>query len=284
MISKRVCITLLVTGLLLLDTYADFPQIHRALPGANGKPGYRVGSTNSADNSIQNKHQHGGMGTDKSTLASRRQKTMDFASEWSQAAFYSIISCMLVGLSGILPLVVIPLEAGPYIQNGAGSSMLKLLLSFAVGSLLGDVFLHLLPEAWATVNSAPDPHWAHTMTGLWVIFGLLAFMTLEKIFSETEESEEDEQESEVKQELNGNVVKQTTEDDATYNLRSRAKSHQNGTSNGSANGAFTNGQANGVHKQNGTAKNGHAVQEEESTEEHNQEQKKTATIYTLLAI
>ena len=30
--------------------------------------------------------------------------------------------------------------------------MLKLLLSFAVGSLLGDVFLHLLPEAWATVN------------------------------------------------------------------------------------------------------------------------------------
>lgn len=35
----------------------------------------------------------------------------------------------------------------------AGSSMLKLLLSFAVGSLLGDVFLHLLPEAWATVNT-----------------------------------------------------------------------------------------------------------------------------------
>lgn len=31
--------------------------------------------------------------------------------------------------------------------------MLKLLLSFAVGSLLGDVFLHLLPEAWATVSN-----------------------------------------------------------------------------------------------------------------------------------
>ena len=29
---------------------------------------------------------------------------------------------------------------------------LKLLLSFAVGGLLGDVFLHLLPEAWAHVN------------------------------------------------------------------------------------------------------------------------------------
>ena len=29
---------------------------------------------------------------------------------------------------------------------------LKLLLSFAVGGLLGDVFLHLLPEAWGHVN------------------------------------------------------------------------------------------------------------------------------------
>ena len=29
------------------------------------------------------------------------------------------------------------------------ASRLKLLLSFAVGGLLGDVFLHLLPEAWA---------------------------------------------------------------------------------------------------------------------------------------
>lgn len=30
----------------------------------------------------------------------------------------------------------------------AESKSLKLLLSFAVGGLLGDVFLHLLPEAW----------------------------------------------------------------------------------------------------------------------------------------
>ena len=33
---------------------------------------------------------------------------------------------------------------------------LKLLLSFAVGGLLGDVFLHLLPEAWAHVNDGND--------------------------------------------------------------------------------------------------------------------------------
>ena len=31
-----------------------------------------------------------------------------------------------------------------------GYNLLQLLLSFAVGSLLADVFLHLLPEAWTT--------------------------------------------------------------------------------------------------------------------------------------
>lgn len=30
----------------------------------------------------------------------------------------------------------------------AGARRLRILLSFAVGGLLGDVFLHLLPEAW----------------------------------------------------------------------------------------------------------------------------------------
>jgi len=34
----------------------------------------------------------------------------------------------------------------------AANERLKLLLSFAVGGLLGDVFLHLLPEAWAHVD------------------------------------------------------------------------------------------------------------------------------------
>lgn len=35
-----------------------------------------------------------------------------------------------------------------FIFTAADSKFLKTLLSFAVGGLLGDVFLHLLPEAW----------------------------------------------------------------------------------------------------------------------------------------
>jgi hypothetical protein len=36
----------------------------------------------------------------------------------------------------------------------AAAKTLRILLSFAVGGLLGDVFFHLLPEAWASEQNA----------------------------------------------------------------------------------------------------------------------------------
>ncbi|GFO07741.1 Zinc transporter zip13-like [Plakobranchus ocellatus] len=59
---------------------------------------------------------------------------------------------------------------------------LRLMLSFAVGSLLGDVFLHLLPEVWAHMDR--ENHGNHTRIGLWVITGLLAFMIVEKLMGD----------------------------------------------------------------------------------------------------
>jgi len=35
-----------------------------------------------------------------------------------------------------------------FVLFSAGSKHLRLLLSFSVGSMLGDVFLHILPEVW----------------------------------------------------------------------------------------------------------------------------------------
>ena len=69
------------------------------------------------------------------------------------------MSCnpILVGTSGIIPLILIPQTA----QNNQNNSdkeneekttqekkTLNRQLSFAVGGLLGDVFLHLLPESY----------------------------------------------------------------------------------------------------------------------------------------
>uniref|UniRef100_A0A1B0DEG7 Uncharacterized protein n=1 Tax=Phlebotomus papatasi TaxID=29031 RepID=A0A1B0DEG7_PHLPP len=59
---------------------------------------------------------------------------------------------------------------------------LKLLLSFAVGGLLGDVFLHLLPEAWSGDMTTEGEH-PSMRSGLWVLAGILIFTIVEKIFS-----------------------------------------------------------------------------------------------------
>ncbi|XP_026234671.1 zinc transporter ZIP13 [Anabas testudineus] len=110
------------------------------------------------------------------------QAVADFlASEHVHVWLLSLVGSVAVGLSGIFPLLVIPIEAGAALKTEAGCQKLKQLLSFAIGGLLGDVFLHLLPEAWAlSVSSGKQKH--YMTQGLWVIAGLVAFLLLEKMF------------------------------------------------------------------------------------------------------
>jgi zinc transporter 13 len=56
-----------------------------------------------------------------------------------------------------------------------------LLLSVAVGSQLGDVFLHLLPEAFSY------PSASSLNIGLWTLCGLFVFFLIEQIFPEDQE-------------------------------------------------------------------------------------------------
>ena len=68
----------------------------------------------------------------------------------------AILGSFLVGTTGIVPLILIPQS----VQNNSNSKEedkrkenedrknLNRQLSFAVGGLLGDVFLHLLPESY----------------------------------------------------------------------------------------------------------------------------------------
>ncbi|XP_021388965.2 zinc transporter ZIP13 [Lonchura striata] len=114
-----------------------------------------------------------------------------FSSERLDAWICSLIGSFMVGLSGVFPLLVIPLETGAALRSEAGSHRLKQLLSFAIGGLLGNVFLHLLPEAWAYTCSATtgkgQSFQQQKLLGLWVIIGFLTFLVLEKIFLEKEE-------------------------------------------------------------------------------------------------
>ncbi|XP_069595834.1 zinc transporter ZIP13 [Ranitomeya imitator] len=106
----------------------------------------------------------------------------------------SLIGSLLVGLSGVLPLLVIPVEAGATLRSEEGAKRLKQLLSFAIGGLLGDVFVHLLPEAWAytcsaTTGSAQSLQ-QQRLLGLWVIIGFFTFLILEKTFTDEKNEEQ----------------------------------------------------------------------------------------------
>ncbi|KAI0207264.1 Zinc transporter ZIP13 [Lamellibrachia satsuma] len=76
------------------------------------------------------------------------------------------------------PFSPISLPSNPW--SGKPLEKLHLLLSFAVGGLLGDVFLHLLPEAWAHINAGD--HSKQMTVGLWVLVGIFSFMLIEKVF------------------------------------------------------------------------------------------------------
>ncbi|XP_026992932.2 zinc transporter ZIP13 isoform X2 [Tachysurus fulvidraco] len=104
--------------------------------------------------------------------------------------FCSIVGSVAVGLSGIFPLLVIPIEAGAALKTEAGCQKLKKLLSFAIGGLLGDVFLHLLPEAWAHTSSNNSREKHYRTQGMWVVMGLLSFLLLEKMFPDEEGASE----------------------------------------------------------------------------------------------
>ncbi|XP_062973595.1 zinc transporter ZIP13 [Elgaria multicarinata webbii] len=113
-----------------------------------------------------------------------------FSEERLDAWVCSLIGSVMVGLSGVLPLLIIPLETGAALKSEEGSHRMKQLLSFAIGGLLGNVFLHLLPEAWAYTCSATtgrgQSFQQQKLLGLWVIIGLLTFLSLQKMFPDSE--------------------------------------------------------------------------------------------------
>ncbi|KAG8185062.1 hypothetical protein JTE90_017077 [Oedothorax gibbosus] len=103
----------------------------------------------------------------------------------------SILASCVVGLSGIVPLIFVPIDCGAKLNQQGGSKLLRLLLSFAVGGLLGDVFLHLLPEAWNHIETiGPKVHSGHLTLGLWVLLGMFSFVIVEIMFTASQEKRE----------------------------------------------------------------------------------------------
>ncbi|XP_067143042.1 zinc transporter ZIP13 isoform X1 [Centruroides vittatus] len=113
---------------------------------------------------------------------------------------FSLIASCIVGLSGIVPLLVVTTECDSTIEHARGTKTLRLLLSFAVGGLLGDVFLHLLPEAWNHLQKSGSNHrTAYLTLGIWILLGIFTFVIVEIMFSLSQEtSQENKEDSEEK--------------------------------------------------------------------------------------
>ncbi|MDP3791670.1 MAG: ZIP family metal transporter [Candidatus Omnitrophota bacterium] len=80
---------------------------------------------------------------------------------------YSIASVVLVGLISLIGVFTLSLKK-EWLQK-----MTLFLVSFAVGGLLGDVFIHLLPEVFESLG-------IRLATSLYIMAGMLIFFVLEK--------------------------------------------------------------------------------------------------------
>jgi len=152
----------------------------------------------------------------------------------------SIGGCLLVGLSGIFPLLLFPHEGynseskvgcSPEIKSGISPRQLKRLLNFAVGSLLGDVFLHLLPEAWSSAReSGSSKHESLMCLGSWVLIGIISFFICEKLvtFANSRETDEDgnfETDNSISDDSSNNNVENHGDTDSKKNSKLQHSSH-----------------------------------------------------------
>ncbi|XP_077404664.1 zinc transporter Slc39a7 isoform X2 [Vanacampus margaritifer] len=129
-------------------------------------------------------HDHGHAPKGLKSDADKRD-TMEL---WMQA----IGATLLISAAPFLILFLIPVQS----NSDQHQNLLKVLLSFASGGLLGDAFLHLIPHALephahhgdddthAAEESHGHSHGAahdHMMSvGLWVLGGIVAFLIVEK--------------------------------------------------------------------------------------------------------
>ncbi|KAG8549091.1 hypothetical protein GDO81_022775 [Engystomops pustulosus] len=104
----------------------------------------------------------------------------------------AICATLLISAAPFFILFLIPVQS----NSSQHQSLLKLLLSFASGGLLGDAFLHLIPHALEPHSHHQSEEEAHEhhghghshdhshghmmSVGLWVLAGIIAFLVVEK--------------------------------------------------------------------------------------------------------
>lgn len=152
-------------------------------------------------------HSHGHVASSSHASEAPKKKPIRSFEETAFLWGRALGSTLLISVAPFLILFFIPIDS-----RSGHESLLKVLLSFASGGLLGDAFLHLIPHALMPHSSEDDSgaahsghshshgsgsshahshshshhghdhsHGPHDMSvGLWVLAGILAFLMVEK--------------------------------------------------------------------------------------------------------
>ncbi|XP_041082479.1 zinc transporter Slc39a7-like [Polyodon spathula] len=147
-----------------------------------------------AEAASQHGHSHGAKSQEEHISAAPPREKPNTFELWTQA----VGATLLISAAPFLILFLIPVES----NTSQHQSLLKVLLSFASGGLLGDAFLHLIPHALQPHSHHEEEGHAHSHTeshdhdhghshsggdhshlmsvGLWVLAGIVAFLVVEK--------------------------------------------------------------------------------------------------------
>nr|ABD37729.1 catsup protein [Drosophila melanogaster]ABD37783.1 catsup protein [Drosophila melanogaster] len=136
-------------------------------------------------------HDHGHHHHGHDERHTKAKPDLDMSTIW----LHSIGSTLLISAAPFVLLYIIPLD-----NSEAMKPRLKVLLAFASGGLLGDAFLHLIPHATHPHSHGEHGHdhghdhhhhhdgeehehgHSHDMSiGLWVLGGIIAFLSVEKL-------------------------------------------------------------------------------------------------------
>uniref|UniRef100_A0A1B6ILE0 Uncharacterized protein n=1 Tax=Homalodisca liturata TaxID=320908 RepID=A0A1B6ILE0_9HEMI len=178
-------------GILIFLIFFNFPFLCGG-HGHSHEDGHMSGHGHSHDHEIKEPpsfkySKQANVKSQHSSDSESSNETRDVFNLWIEA----LGSTLLISAAPFFILFLVPLD-----NSKEKEPLLKLLLSFASGGLLGDAFLHLIPHALAphshekddsdeSVHSHSHSHehggHGHDMSvGLWVLCGILTFLVVEK--------------------------------------------------------------------------------------------------------
>ncbi|KAG8248715.1 hypothetical protein J6590_033889 [Homalodisca vitripennis] len=180
-------------GILIFLIFFNFPYLCGG-HGHSHEDGHMSGHGHSHDHEIKEPpsfkySKQANVKSQHSSDSESSNETRDVFSLWIEA----LGSTLLISAAPFFILFLVPLD-----NSKEKEPLLKLLLSFASGGLLGDAFLHLIPHALAPHSHEKDDsdesvhshshsnsheHGGHghdMSVGLWVLCGILTFLVVEK--------------------------------------------------------------------------------------------------------